>query len=484
MTVAYTPEEILAYKADNERRVREAAARGDVFVDGMPLKVTMELTADCNFFCRMCEFPAPREEGRRRGYELDMRTEVFSMLAPQVFPHALMVNLSVVGEPLMVPFLDQVLEIARDWQTRIEFITNGQLLDQAMIEKVGPQTSAVIFSFDGGTRRTFNRIRIGGDFNVITRNMLLYDRWRKKLPAEVYRPGMHLNVTLMRENIEELPTILRVAKLLGVDRVNAAWMIAFNEKIAKSSLFRHAALANACLRRAHAVAAEIDMSCTLPAEIPGPTEEEVAAVHVAEPDLPEGPLPHLSAMLAGGEAPDIVPEPAAPEESFHEVGANIPQDSSPVLQEVNSVTQANERAFGSPLQQSADERRLQAQLAASPPAAPAPACPSAALGVGIPAEPPKGDSRYTCKFLWNELFISLSGDVAPCCIQGRPVVGNIHHQDLASIWNGDLMKTMRQRLLEGDPIPCCRDCNYNTQLGQGSYREDTYFVEKSDRRGL
>src|SRR6185295_12609827 len=105
---------------------------------------------------------------------------------------------------------------------------------------------------------------------------------------------------LMRENIEELPTIIRVAKLLNVDRVNAAWMIAFNEKMARSSLFRHAALANACLRRAH------------------------------------------------------------------EVGGNVPP-ASPVLEEVNAITGSKERAYGSPLQQSADERRLQAQVAACPP---------------------------------------------------------------------------------------------------------------------
>ncbi len=470
MNESYTPEQVLAYKADNERRVREGAARGDVFVDGMPLKVTMELTADCNFFCRMCEFPSPREEGRRKGYELDMRRELFEVLAPQVFPHALLVNLSVVGEPLMVPYLDHVLGLARSWQTRIEFITNGQLLDQAMIERVGPSTAILVVSFDGGTRSTFNRIRIGGDFDVITKNILLFERWRNARPPELFRPSVHFNVTLMRENIEELPTIVRVAKMLGVDSVNAALMIAFNEKIAQSSLFRHRALANACLRRAKAVAEELGVPLSIPAPLPGVTEEEIRAVAIREPSLPDGPLPHLAGMLAGGDAPDIVSRPAAIEEAFHEFAPNIPQAASEVLAEVNAVTHQAERAFGSPLQQSADERRLQAQLAANPP-------PAAKLGVGVPAEPPRGNARYTCKFLWNELFVNISGDVAPCCIQGRPVVGNIHQQDLATIWNGPMMQLMRRTLLEGNPIPCCKDCNYNTQLGQGEYREDTYFIE-------
>ncbi len=471
MSVPYKPEEILGYKADNERRVREAAQRGDVFVDGMPLKVTMELTADCNLFCRMCEFPAPREEGRKKGYELDMRTELFDVLAPQVFPHALMVNLTVVGEPMMVPYLDRVLEQARDWNTKIEFITNGMLLDQAMIERVGPQTAAMIISFDAGTRRTFNRIRIGADFDVITRNMLLFERWRKALPEGAFRPALHMNVTLMRENVEELPVLVRVASLLGVDRVNCAWMIAFNEKIADSSCFRHKALANACLRRAHAAAAEAGVDLVTPAEIPGVSEEEISAVEVREPVLPSGPLPHLQAMLAGGAAPEIIAMPANAEESFHALGANIPvAGDAELLRELNGETLQMERAFGSPLQQSAEERRLQGQVAAA-------GSPLPTLGVGIPAEPSCEGGRYTCKFLWNELFVSLTGDVAPCCIQGRPVVGNVHKEPLSLIWNGPMMQEMRKGLIEGNPVPCCKDCNYNTQLGQGDYREDTFFIE-------
>src|SRR5688572_5510580 len=111
----YTPEQIAGYKRDNERRVRDAAHRGDIFIDGQPLKVTLELTADCNLYCRMCEFPTPREAGRGR-YDMDMPLQTFRMLAPQVFPHARLVNLTVVGEPLMVPYLDEVLEECRKWQ--------------------------------------------------------------------------------------------------------------------------------------------------------------------------------------------------------------------------------------------------------------------------------------------------------------------------------------------------------------------------------
>ncbi len=447
----YTPEQIAAYKADNERRVREAASNGDAFVDGLPLKVTLELTADCNLYCRMCEFPVPREQGRGR-YDLHMPVETFRMLAPQVFPHARIVNLTVVGEPLMVPYLDEVLEECAKWQTRLELISNVVLLDAPMLAKVGPHLGCLIVSFDGGTRRTFNRIRVGSDFEQVTRNMLRYARWRESLPPE-RRPGFHLAVTLMKENAHELPTIIRIAKALGVDLVSGAWMIAFNDKLANSSLLRHRALANRALREARRVAEELGVRTALPVEFPDVSEDEIAAVSFVEPTLPDGPLPHLAAALAGGPVDEA---PAA----LAEGDVLIP------LSEVGGLgVDEPIKMAGDP-----DDRRARSMAFAVAPAEPPP-----------PSLGPDGKPRNTCKFLWNELFVNVSGDVAPCCIQGRPVVGNTHATNLSEIWNNAPMREMRQRLLDGDPIPCCKDCNYNTQLGQGNYREDTYFIDL-DRR--
>ena len=447
----YTPAQIAGYKADNERRVRAAAHHGDVFVDGQPLKVTLELTADCNLYCRMCEFPVPRERGRGR-YDMDMPLETFRMLVPQVFPHARIVNLTVVGEPLMVPYLDEVIAECTNWQTKLELITNGMLLDRKMIERVGPSTACMIISFDAGTRRTFNRIRIGGDFNVITRNMWLFHQWRLKRPPETW-PGFHMAVTLMRENIEELPAMVEIAHLLHVDKLCGAWMIAFNDKLAASSLLKHRALANKALRAAHKRAAELGVNVVLPAEFPDVPESEIEAVELKVPNLPNGPLPHLADLLAGRIPPDdfeaiealAKPEPAEPVEGEPiEAAAHLSKEQ---------LAQQVVGQFALP----AAEPDFEAAAAKD------------------------GPAHNTCKFLWNELFVNVSGDVAPCCIQGRPVVGNVHKEGLAAIWNNEPMREMRERLLIGDPIPCCKDCNYNTQIGHGTYREDTFFI-KLDRK--
>ncbi|HYC76591.1 MAG TPA: SPASM domain-containing protein [Planctomycetota bacterium] len=475
--VDVSPEMLARYKDENEARVRDAARAGREVIDGLPLKLTLELTADCNLYCRHCEFPEPREQGREKNYRMETPLRDYrNLVVPALFPQVRVVNLTVVGEPLMVPYLDEVLKDCAEYQVKLDINTNGMLLDEAMIRRVGPHTGGMIISFDGGVRRTFNRVRTGGDFNVITRNMALFDRWRRfELAPDAFFPGLYMACTLLRDNIEELPTMVEIAHLLRVDQLRGAWMIAFNDRLKPASCLNHRALTNKCLRLARRRAEELGVAVQLPAELEGVSEAEIDAVEVRLPELPDGPLPHLRELLAardadeatwrealrrtterrprGASATPVAPVPVvAPGETF------IP------LTQVGGLTTLSDG-----LRQSPEERRVQAAGVGLPAAEPA------------PVEADDGRPRYTCKFLWNELFIGVSGDVTPCCTQGRPVVGNLHETPIEKIWNGPMMTEMRRRLLEGDPVDCCRDCNYNTQLGKGAYKEETWFP-KLDRK--
>lgn len=478
----YTPEWLARYKVEHEARVRDDARHGRAVIDGMPLKVTLELTADCDLYCRHCEFPEPREEGREKNYKMDTPfADYRNLVVPSLFPQLRVLNPTVVGEPLMVPYLDELLADCDRYKVGLEINTNGMRLDDAMIRRIGPRTAALVVSFDGGTRRTFNRIRTGGEFLAITRNMALFDRWRRHEAASGAFPGLYMACTLLRDNIEELPTMIEIASLLRVDQLRASWMIAFTDRLNSASCLQHRALTNACLRAARAKAEELGVPVQLPADLAGPTEEEILAATPKFPSPPDGPLPHLKELLAARDA-DAAAWAAAVEVSARKVkpaaaraesAAKIQSDSRPqtattadggVVIPLTAVGGVTHLAEG--LRQSPEERRLQragSGFVAAEPSLSGPA--------------PDGRPRYTCKFLWNELFINVSGDVAPCCTQGRPVVGNIHDRPLVDIWNGPEMQEMRRRLYEGDPLPVCRDCNYNTQLGHGDYKEGTWFVK-------
>lgn len=69
--------------------------------------------------------------------------------------------------------------------------------------------------------------------------------------------------------------------------------------------------------------------------------------------------------------------------------------------------------------------------------------------------------RVGCHFLSDGVFVTIGGDVAPCPMPGRPIVGNLMDQDFDSIWNGETLTAMRQGLIDGQPFDCCAHCSQN-----------------------
>ncbi len=69
-------------------------------------------------------------------------------------------------------------------------------------------------------------------------------------------------------------------------------------------------------------------------------------------------------------------------------------------------------------------------------------------------------NKSKCSWPWHGTSISWNGDVHPCChdYYDDHMLGNIFEKSFTDIWNGDELQRFRQRLLDGDDIPMCREC--------------------------
>jgi len=69
-------------------------------------------------------------------------------------------------------------------------------------------------------------------------------------------------------------------------------------------------------------------------------------------------------------------------------------------------------------------------------------------------------NRSKCSWPWHGTSISWNGDVHPCChdYHDQHKLGNIFEEKFAEIWNGRPAQEFRQRLLDADDIPMCRQC--------------------------
>ncbi|MSP54259.1 MAG: radical SAM/SPASM domain-containing protein [Myxococcales bacterium] len=68
-----------------------------------------------------------------------------------------------------------------------------------------------------------------------------------------------------------------------------------------------------------------------------------------------------------------------------------------------------------------------------------------------------------CSFLWGRAYLHAGGAVSPCCVQGRPYVGNLHERSFEAIWTGPEMTALRVGMFDGAPHAACTRCSQ----GQG-----------------
>lgn len=177
-----------------------------------PAMVTIETSTVCNLKCVMC---AHAVGGVERDNYLDEH------LLKTVMPHlkeAHNLLLNGVGEGVLSPTFWKIAEHVKQHEDlHTEFNSNALLFDDKMIHRlIDSKFSVILISIDASTKETYRKIR-GADFDLVLRNVEQFQKIKKQ--RKVQHPLIYMNMTLMRENIEELPDFVRLAKKLGADKI-------------------------------------------------------------------------------------------------------------------------------------------------------------------------------------------------------------------------------------------------------------------------
>ena len=87
-------------------------------------------------------------------------------------------------------------------------------------------------------------------------------------------------------------------------------------------------------------------------------------------------------------------------------------------------------------------------------------------------------SKTFCTRAWNELAVSPTGTLTPCCVFERPIlkdngeVATIWNSELQETWNGKHWGDIRKKMLSGKPVSGCRQCYQQEAIGGKSKRID------------
>jgi radical SAM protein with 4Fe4S-binding SPASM domain len=365
-----TPEE-------NALLMREEHAAGKLIVANFPTLLTIESTSICNLRCVMC--PQAIDAVHRPRH---MPEHILDSLA-EATRVASKAQLHGIGEPLASPvFWRALANDAFHPDAILTVNTNLTLLnDRHLAILVGAhQELRLNVSLDAACEVTYRRIR-GADFYEVTRNIA---RLRAARGDRQY-PVITINMTLMRENIEEAPAFIELAHRLQVDGV-LLWhlnrwpeesMAAYKTDrdgwhfdYAAQGLWNYPGLSDRCLRAAIRRAEELAIPVKMDPSVLFDQSSAAQPVAVAETGTPGATRAPLNRSVTTAEG----------------------------------VVRAE---------------RAPAATAAQP------------------------DTVKDCRFPWEWAVITTDGDVRPCC-HATGAVGNLNDTGFAELWNGKEMQELRR----------------------------------------
>jgi MoaA/NifB/PqqE/SkfB family radical SAM enzyme len=224
-----------------------------------------------------------------------MEEEAYRRAVTTLFPTAITAQLTAVGEPLMSPNLPRILADLRRYDVRLEIISNGTLMkERKILHELVERAGTFTFSIDGARRETYNRIRIGADFDDVMGNIRRFNRLRLAMPRGE-RPRLTFNFVLMKSTIAEFPAFIDLAARFRADVVSCFHLLDYVPGSEGESLADERAFANHCLRLALERAEKHGIVVDRPAPFVL-TESERAAFREPSEPLPE-PDPKLLAGL-------------------------------------------------------------------------------------------------------------------------------------------------------------------------------------------
>lgn len=200
-------------------RLPEGSLRGAV-AQPSPKVVFIEVTNRCNLLCETCPHTFFQREPLK-----SLSLHEFIAIAEQ-FPQMQRALLHGIGEPLLNKELPEIIRYLKGRNVEVIINSNGTLLtpewQKNLIESGLDQYRC---SIDGATDETYARIRGAALLPKLKKGLEGLVRMKENLGATT--PQISIWCVATKENLQELPDLLRLASSLGVPEVYMQRMVYF-----------------------------------------------------------------------------------------------------------------------------------------------------------------------------------------------------------------------------------------------------------------
>lgn len=173
-----------------------------------PKQIDLETTNACNIHCSICPQPNQKRKPEHMKFELAKKA------IDEINNYGLeMMCLTDFGEPFLnKEFFEISRYAARSAKIKHLFIsTNGLLIDRNVSEQLLTSgLDKIIVSLDGACKETYERIRIGSDYDKVVHNILDFIEMRRK--HNKVKPSVAVQIIRMHDTVKEIDDFLRFWK--------------------------------------------------------------------------------------------------------------------------------------------------------------------------------------------------------------------------------------------------------------------------------
>ena len=151
--------------------------KGTLRLPYLPTALWIEPTNKCNLKCIMC--PNSVKENKTEGF---MDLGLYQKLIDEAKGFVNWVTLCISGEPLLHPDFPRMVRYAKQNGIKTFVSTNATVMNDSMsLQILKSGLDWISFSFDGCTKETYEKIRVGADFEKTISNIKNFLRWKRRL---------------------------------------------------------------------------------------------------------------------------------------------------------------------------------------------------------------------------------------------------------------------------------------------------------------
>jgi len=181
-----------------------------------PKELSIAIDYTCNLYCSSCRKVRMIATGEQKA-EMMKKAEKINR---EFLPHVQAIKLAGTGEVFASEVYKKII-YNTDCERKIPqltILTNGLLFTKENFERLEPLYDEIYMdvSIDGATKETYEKLRRGGKWETICKNM----EYASKLRKEGRLKNIQFNYVFSTENYQEMPQYIKWADELGVDKIN------------------------------------------------------------------------------------------------------------------------------------------------------------------------------------------------------------------------------------------------------------------------